>query len=42
MLSGTADRATVHDQPSFFPWHRYFLDVYEKALHDCGYSGTIM
>ncbi|KAK1828919.1 hypothetical protein QBC39DRAFT_384610 [Podospora conica] len=32
----------IHDQASFFPWHRYFLDVYEKALHECGYTGTMM
>ncbi|KAH6662768.1 hypothetical protein B0J14DRAFT_553656 [Halenospora varia] len=26
----------------FLPWHRYFLYLYERALNDCGYSGTMM
>ena len=33
----------VHSNPNFLPWHRYFLDVYEKALQtECGYTGTLM
>lgn len=26
---------------SFLPWHRYFGQIYEDALHDCGYTGAL-
>ncbi|KAL0569491.1 hypothetical protein V5O48_012473 [Marasmius crinis-equi] len=30
----------VHHVGQFLPWHRYFLHLYERALHDeCGYRG---
>ncbi|KAK0657809.1 hypothetical protein B0T16DRAFT_386283 [Cercophora newfieldiana] len=32
----------IHFEPSFLPWHRYFLQVYESALHSCGYTGIAM
>ena len=32
----------IHDFAGFLPWHRFFMTVYEKALHDCGYTGTAM
>jgi len=36
-------KKTVHGNPSFLPWHRYFVHVYEKALQQqCGYTGAAM
>ena len=32
----------VHFFAGFLPWHRYFVQVYEKALRDCGYTGNAM
>ncbi|KAH6856124.1 monooxygenase [Chaetomium sp. MPI-CAGE-AT-0009] len=32
----------VHSVPAFLPWHRYFVHVYEEALHECGYTGNAM
>lgn len=33
---------TVHGEPVFLPWHRYFVQVYEDALRSCGYTGVAM
>jgi tyrosinase len=38
----SADGVTVHGEPVFLPWHRYFVQVYEDALHECGYTGAAM
>ncbi|KAK3363154.1 hypothetical protein B0T25DRAFT_31797 [Lasiosphaeria hispida] len=32
----------IHDFAGFLPWHRFFVQVYEKALQECGYPGTAM
>ncbi|KAK5659836.1 hypothetical protein OQA88_13299, partial [Cercophora sp. LCS_1] len=32
----------IHGEPVFLPWHRYFVQVYEDALHACGYTGPAM
>ncbi|KAK0638575.1 monooxygenase [Cercophora newfieldiana] len=32
----------IHAEPVFLPWHRYFVHIYEKALQECGYTGTAM
>ncbi|KAK0735922.1 hypothetical protein B0T18DRAFT_256621, partial [Schizothecium vesticola] len=32
----------IHNFAAFLPWHRYYVMVYEKALRDCGYTGTAM
>ncbi|KAK4446660.1 hypothetical protein QBC34DRAFT_356297 [Podospora aff. communis PSN243] len=32
----------IHGEPVFLPWHRYFVQVYEDALHECGYTGAAM
>lgn len=33
---------TANGVASFFPWHRYFLHVYEKQLREvCGYTGNL-
>ncbi|KAK1751256.1 hypothetical protein QBC47DRAFT_405960 [Echria macrotheca] len=32
----------IHSVPAFLPWHRYFVQLYENALHDCGYTGNAM
>ncbi|KAK1831521.1 hypothetical protein QBC39DRAFT_92827 [Podospora conica] len=32
----------IHGWANFLPWHRYFVQVYEKALQDCGYTGNAM
>jgi len=32
----------IHDFAGFLPWHRFYMQVYEKALCDCGYTGTAM
>jgi len=33
---------TAHGAASFFPWHRYFIHVYELALqNECGYKGVL-
>ncbi|KAF8673046.1 Common central domain of tyrosinase [Rhizoctonia solani] len=29
---------TIHHVASFFPWHRYFLILREKAMAECGYE----
>jgi hypothetical protein len=35
------DPLSAHDAALFFSWHRYFVHVYEKSLHEhCGYNGT--
>lgn len=34
--------SAVHEFAGFLPWHRFFIQVYENALHDCGYTGTAM
>jgi hypothetical protein len=34
--------ASVHSVAAFLPWHRYFVQVYEEALQECGYTGTAM
>lgn len=31
----------VHSVASFLPWHRYFVNVYEGALKECGYEGAM-
>ncbi|KAI9055050.1 hypothetical protein LZ554_000016 [Drepanopeziza brunnea f. sp. 'monogermtubi'] len=31
----------VHLVASFLPWHRYFLHIYEAALKECGYMGSM-
>lgn len=31
---------TVHGIAGFLPWHRYFGQVYEDALRECGYKGV--
>jgi tyrosinase len=33
---------SVHGVAAFLPWHRYFVQVYEQALQECGYTGTAM
>ncbi|KAL0933454.1 monooxygenase [Colletotrichum truncatum] len=30
----------IHNVAAFLPWHRYFTQVYENALHECGYNGA--
>lgn len=40
MMAGTVSK--VHGWAYFLPWHRYFVQVYEKALQDCGYTGNAM
>ncbi|KAK3356861.1 monooxygenase [Lasiosphaeria hispida] len=30
----------IHGEPVFLPWHRYFVQVYEDALHECGYTAV--
>ncbi|KAK4446432.1 hypothetical protein QBC34DRAFT_450849 [Podospora aff. communis PSN243] len=32
----------IHFEPAFLPWHRYFVQVYENALRECGYTGAAM
>ncbi|KAI0490216.1 Di-copper centre-containing protein [Xylaria cf. heliscus] len=32
---------SIHFVAAFLPWHRYFVKVYEDALHDCGYAGVV-
>ena len=32
----------VHSFAGFLPWHRFFVQVYEDALKQCGYTGTVM
>jgi tyrosinase len=33
---------SAHVAASFFPWHRYYIHVYEQALkNDCGYKGQL-
>ncbi|KAK0618887.1 hypothetical protein B0T14DRAFT_429806 [Immersiella caudata] len=32
----------IHAEPVFLPWHRYFIQVYEDALTECGYTGAAM
>jgi tyrosinase len=33
---------TAHMAASFFPWHRYFIHVYEEALkNECGFKGDL-
>ncbi|KAK0657998.1 hypothetical protein B0T16DRAFT_425987 [Cercophora newfieldiana] len=32
----------IHGVAAFLPWHRYFVQMYEQALHECGYTGTAM
>jgi hypothetical protein len=29
----------VHGGAPFLPWHRYFVQVYNNALSECGYDG---
>ncbi|KAK0611715.1 monooxygenase [Immersiella caudata] len=36
------DPQRIHAEPVFLPWHRYFVQVYEDALHSCGYTGAAM
>ncbi|CEF88219.1 hypothetical protein SNK03_012974 [Fusarium graminearum] len=31
----------IHSVASFLPWHRYFVNVYEGALKECGYEGAM-
>ncbi|KAK1570098.1 uncharacterized protein LY79DRAFT_707593 [Colletotrichum navitas] len=31
----------VHSVAQFLPWHRLFVQVYENALHDCGFQGVM-
>jgi tyrosinase len=38
----TDNHPPVHGVAAFLPWHRYFVQVYEDALHECGYTGTAM
>ncbi|CAN9080630.1 unnamed protein product [Alternaria alternata] len=30
---------SIHFVGHFLLWHRYFVDTYGKALHECGYTG---
>ncbi|KAL4886261.1 hypothetical protein BJY04DRAFT_213793 [Aspergillus karnatakaensis] len=30
----------IHNVASFLPWHRLFVQVYEDALKECGYTGS--
>ncbi|KEP49975.1 tyrosinase tyrosinase: common central domain protein [Rhizoctonia solani 123E] len=30
----------IHFVAQFFPWHRWFVHLYETALKDCGYDGN--
>ncbi|KAJ7093948.1 hypothetical protein B0H15DRAFT_147237 [Mycena belliarum] len=32
---------TIHTVAMFLPWHRLFVQVYEDALADCGYTGPM-
>jgi hypothetical protein len=38
MLMGVLN--LVHSVASFLPWHRYFVQIYEQALKECGYTGA--
>ncbi|KAJ5410792.1 uncharacterized protein N7487_005151 [Penicillium crustosum] len=31
----------IHFVASFLPWHRYYVHVYEQALKECGYNGSM-
>ncbi|KGO55074.1 Tyrosinase [Penicillium expansum] len=31
----------IHFVASFLPWHRYYVHVYEEALKQCGYEGSM-
>ena len=31
----------IHNTPSFLPWHRVMLSVFEKAMRNCGYTGAM-
>ncbi|KAK1828716.1 hypothetical protein QBC39DRAFT_415884 [Podospora conica] len=42
ILSNTDTPIHIHGVPAFLPWHRFFLRVYEDALHDCGYTGPAL
>ncbi|KAH6838461.1 hypothetical protein B0I37DRAFT_316553 [Chaetomium sp. MPI-CAGE-AT-0009] len=32
---------SIHTVAMFLPWHRMFVQVYEQALRDCGYTGPM-
>ncbi|KAI9616533.1 hypothetical protein H4Q26_010929 [Puccinia striiformis f. sp. tritici PST-130] len=34
-------RNSIHWVASFLPWHRHFIYLQEKALIECGYSGSL-
>ncbi|KAK4451322.1 hypothetical protein QBC34DRAFT_424167 [Podospora aff. communis PSN243] len=42
VLSDSRIPIFIHGVPTFLPWHRYFVQVYEDALRDCGYTGAAM
>ena len=40
--SQTLTHYIVHAAAPFFPWHRYYIHAYEKALKDeCAYTGNL-
>lgn len=39
---GLIDSSQAHDTAAFLPWHRSFIQIYEKALREqCAYSGHL-
>ncbi|KAM7195627.1 Di-copper centre-containing protein [Rhypophila sp. PSN 637] len=32
---------TIHSTGTFLPWHRWYLDLHERNLRDCGFKGGI-
>lgn len=40
LLPNHSIRANLESQALFFPWHRYFIWLFDQALRDeCGYRG---
>lgn len=37
---GSLLNIAVHFVAAFLPWHRYYLQIYENALQECGYVGA--
>lgn len=33
--------AQIHYVAQFLPWHRFFVQIYEETLRDCGYMGPM-
>ena len=32
---------TIHSTGVFLPWHRWYLDLHERMLKDCGFKGAL-